>query len=233
VHPGLEPFIFPGDHPQQIVQLLHRLRDAFGKSVISEEDTLRTSSLRRSSPSTEDPSGATGLPEAFLQQSQPEIDFSYAKTPVDPRAFELITKTNQFNLNGRRYTSAEWQQYSASPDTFVLVASYRDKYGPLGKIAVLAGTRADRHLSVDTWVMSCRAFGRRIESACLGALFDTFDVSEIEFDFVATERNGPMKTFLEDITGGPAVSRVRLSRPLFEERRPVRYHQMTVVANHG
>ena len=50
-----------------------------------------------------------------------------------------MNKTNQFNLNGRRFQEAEWQNWLNAPDTVLVTASYRDKYGPLGKIAVIAG----------------------------------------------------------------------------------------------
>ena len=45
-----------------------------------------------------------------------------------------------------------------------MVVSYRDKFGPLGKIAVLQGVKNGDAARIETWVMSCRAFARRIEA---------------------------------------------------------------------
>ena len=76
----------------------------------------------------------------------------------DARAFELVNKTNQFNLNGKRLSESEFQTALNRPGAVSLVVSYQDKYGPLGKIAVALGEVAGSVLKLDTWVMSCRAF---------------------------------------------------------------------------
>ena len=50
-----------------------------------------------------------------------------------------MNKTNQFNLNGVRYTEAEWKSLSRRPGAFLATVSYEDRFGPLGRIAVLGG----------------------------------------------------------------------------------------------
>jgi FkbH-like protein len=157
---------------------------------------------------------------------------NYSKELLDPRAIELINKTNQFNLNGRRNTFGELQKYALLPDTFFLVASYRDKYGSLGKIAAITGRQQDRMLLLDHWVMSCRAFGRRIEYACLEALYNKYNAAEIEFAFVATDRNGPMKNFLQQVLGVSPSPGSRLSRNQFQEKRLETSHSVVEIS-HG
>src|SRR5213076_2794870 len=71
-------------------------------------------------------------------------------------------------------------------DGRALVLAYRERYGPLGRISVLAGRRAGAHLTVDTWVLSCRAFSRRIEWATLAWLFDRWHLSDITFAYAPT-----------------------------------------------
>lgn len=227
-HAGVEGILFPAKDPQSILPLLKRLRDLFGKASVSDEDVLRLESLRTSYQHTGNGNGQGGSPEAFLRQAEGQLDLSYTAQP-DPRAFELVNKTNQFNLNGRRYTSAEWQKYLLTPGVFCQLASYRDKYGPLGKIAVCLGRREGDVLFVDGWVMSCRAFGRRIEHACLSALYEKYDIAEIEFDFEATDRNGPLRTFLGEMLGAQPAGRVRLSRNHFQEKSLETFH---AVRNH-
>lgn len=216
-HPAVEVLRFPKE-PEQVFQLLVRLRDLFGKDSVTEEDGFRLQSLRHAYSYSDGSEGAF-TPDAFLREAQPQLSMNFVKEPPDPRAFDLINKTNQFNLNGRRYTSAEWQKYTQSPQTFVLVVSYRDKYGPLGKIAVLTGQPEDRSLRIDNWVMSCRAFGKRIEYACMNALYEEYGANEIHFDFTATERNGPITTFLEKMLGTTPRAGSRLPKDQFMERR--------------
>jgi FkbH-like protein len=231
VHPGIECILFPRDNPQEISELLYRLRDLFGKNSILEEDLIRSQSIRRSREIETHNSSAQGYEEEFLRQSEAELTFSFVKSPLDPRALELVNKTNQFNLNGKRYTEAAWSDYVNQSDTIILMAAYRDKYGPLGKIAVLAGKVNRERLSLDVWVMSCRAFSRRIEHKCLGELFKKVDVEEIEFDYEPTPKNGPITGFLFACLGKPPQAHCRLRREKFEEHRFETFQRVSEAVN--
>lgn len=201
-HPEVECIQFPTKDSMAIYELVLHLRDLFGKSILLQEDSIRFDSIRRlnASASAETREAAKAVPSSFLEQLDAEMSFNFTKSPLDPRALELINKTNQFNLNGKRYTEASWHKYFLDPTSFLMTVSYKDKFGPLGKIAVIMGRR-NTNLHVDMWVMSCRAFSRRIEYRCLEELFAKFDVDEIEFDYVRTERNGPLSQFLTEILG--------------------------------
>ncbi len=90
----------------------------------------------------------------------------------EPRVFELVNKTNQFNLNGRRYTEADWHKLLAAPGAVLAAVSYEDKYRTAGDDCGAGGRVDGDCLHVETWVMSCRAFARRIEHQALKMLFD-------------------------------------------------------------
>jgi FkbH-like protein len=205
LHPQVECIQFPTKNNAAIYDLVLRLRDLFGKSAMREEDSIRAQSIRRSNADTDAYEAALATPTRFLEQVEAEMIFNFDKTPLDPRALELVNKTNQFNLNGKRYTEASWHKYVLNSASFLLRVSYTDKYGPLGKIAVVAGRQDEGKIIVDTWVMSCRAFSRRIEYRCLEELFAKFDVDEIELDYSRTDRNSPMCEFLTGIlSAGPS-----------------------------
>jgi FkbH-like protein len=178
-----------------------------------------------------DGSGPSGSNEDFLEKAEAELTLNYDKQPLDPRALELINKTNQFNLNGKRQTEATLRRYLQSPDAFLLVASYKDKFGPLGKIAVLLGRHQEKELVIDGWVMSCRAFSRRIEHRCLEELFSRFGVEEIVLDFVPTPRNEPFRSFLEGIFQQEVSPASRLSKEHFLEKRPKTFHRVQEIRN--
>jgi len=217
-HPDVECIQFPTKDSAAVYDLALRLRDLFGKSAILEEDSIRIESIRRSHAGTAVGDAANAAPTDFLAQIEAEVSFNFSKAPLDPRALDLVNKTNQFNLNGKRYTEAAWHNYFLNPASFLLLASYRDKYGPLGKIAVLAGYREGEKLIVNTWVMSCRAFSRRIEYKCLEELFAKFDVAEIELDYLKTDRNGPLREFLSEILGAAPWPSCTISRKALESR---------------
>ncbi len=224
-HPGAQCLRFPREDPQAAYELLERLRDLFGKEQISEEDGLRASSLRANTELRQHLAQTRQVSPAasddFLRQIDGRLTVTLQKQPFDSRSLELVNKTNQFNLNGRRFQETEWRNWLDSPDTVVMAASYRDKYGPLGKIAVIAGdlkhdgSSGARTLRIRTWVMSCRAFSRLIEYACLRWLFSQLDVEQIEFDFLPTVRNTPMQNFLRQLCKAPPQPGCRLSRDQF------------------
>ncbi|MFN2512394.1 MAG: hypothetical protein ABR568_13380, partial [Pyrinomonadaceae bacterium] len=149
-----------------------------------------------------------------------------AGQPSDARALELINKTNQFSLNGRRLSQGEFQTQLTRPNAFVLVASYRDKYGPLGKIAVMLGSQNYQELNVDAWVMSCRAFGRRIEHKCLEYLFEKLEVSKITFDYQPTDRNAPLQEFLVSVLGEKPQPACSLDQETFFRNKPTLHHRV-------
>lgn len=108
----------------------------------------------------------------------------------------------------------------------LLAASYRDKFGPLGKIAVIEGRQEDKTLRIGTWVMSCRAFARRIEHQCLQALFERTGAGKMVFDFLPTPKNGPVREFLAEIAEVAPEGRVELMRARFREACPPLYHRI-------
>ncbi len=231
-HPDIECLLFPYDDPQGIYDLVWELRDRFGREKVSEEDRLRMQSIR-SSAEIRQPAddNAAGFSDALLEGAEAEVTLKLRKDLNDTRAFELINKTNQFNLNGKRVTEAAWAKYLREPNTFMLTASYKDRFGTLGKIAVMTGHVEESRTSVDTWVMSCRAFARRIEYQCLKAVFEKLGNNEIVFDYVKTAKNGPVTNFFAELLKETPESSFTMSRELFVANCPTLFHRV-VELNH-
>ena len=137
LYPEMTCLRFPVNDPAGIWQLLHTLRDLFGKPHLGEEDRYRAASLKTAA--ILNASSSAGSSEDFVSRLEGTVTFDYSKAPGDNRALELVNKTNQFNLNGRRFTAGEWAAHLQRPDSFVVTVSYQDKFGPLGRIAVVTG----------------------------------------------------------------------------------------------
>jgi FkbH-like protein len=143
---------------------------------------------------------------------------------------ELVNKTNQFNLNGRRFTEAQWRAVLDRPGAFLLRVAYQDRFGPLGKIAVVAGRREGDTVHVEAWVMSCRAFARRIEYQCLRTLFERFQATAMVFDYNKTDRNGPVQDLFAGLLGtSPPGTGLHLLRTEFETGCPPLRHDVREV----
>jgi FkbH-like protein len=224
--PAMECHVFKKDDYQSVWDLLVNLRAAFGKTAVSKEDAIRLESLRSAAPLLDALGQDGNASDEFLKRADAFVSFDFTKRPKDGRAFELVNKTNQFNLNGKRFSESEWSKFFADPTSFLVTVTYQDKYGPLGKIAVLLGKIEEKKLHVAAWVMSCRAFSRRIEHHSLKRLFEKFDADEAVFDFQATERNGPTQDFFQELVGDPPQPGLKISRSSFQQKAPPLFHRV-------
>src|SRR6202030_3872126 len=224
--PTMECLVFKKDDYQSVWDLLANLRASFGKTAISQEDSIRLESLRSAAPLLDALGQDGNASDEFLKRADAFVSFDFSKRPKDGRAFELVNKTNQFNLNGKRFSESEWTKFLADPASFLVAVTYQDKYGPLGKIAVVLGKVHEKKLHITAWVMSCRAFSRRIEHHSLKRLFEKFDADEAVFDFQATERNGPTQDFFLELTGEPPQPGLKISRASFWEKTPPLFHRV-------
>jgi len=226
VWPEMECLLFPGNDPANAEKFLWTLRDLFGKSQVGAEDSLRLESLRRSAEFQTEAEGSAGAPEQFLAETGATMTVEFNPPASDARVLELVNKTNQFNLNGRRYTETEWRKQLEQAGSFAIAVSYEDKFGPLGKIAVLCGRHQESVVHLNAWVMSCRAFSRRIEDRCLEILFEKFGVDEIRFQFERTPKNQHTSDIFERYLGSKPTGAFSLSRARFADRAPVLYHRV-------
>ncbi len=224
--PDIECIVFPKNDPPALWELFKQLRDTFGKNEVTAEDEIRLQSIRTAATFGNAITEPGIAAENFLRNAEATISFSLESDVCDSRALELVNKTNQFNLNGRRFSESEWLSLVRNPAALVLSASYKDKYGTLGKIAVLAGKNKGSRLMVESWVMSCRAFSRRIEHQYLKYLIDRLGFDEIIFEYKASLRNGPIQSFFRELLGKPPVSEFSLHKSFVAGKIPALFHQV-------
>jgi FkbH-like protein len=111
--------------------------------------------------------------EDYLQSLDMVASFAPFDAPSRQRVTQLINKTNQFNLQTKRYTESQVAAFEADPLVETIQVRLADRFGDLGMIAVAILDRpADdpRTWTFDTWLMSCRVFGREVETATLAVI---------------------------------------------------------------
>jgi FkbH-like protein len=229
-HPGIECIQFPQRDNAAGVRLLGRLRDLFAKGEVSYEDSIRLQSIRSAAALRGERADEADQAdqESLLASLDATVEIDFGAGADDRRAFELVNKTNQFNLNGRRFQQADWAAALDRPDAWLAVVSYKDKFGALGKIAVAQGRALESRLYIDTWVMSCRAFSRRIEFAVLAELFRRYSPSELMLDVAVTSKNGPLRSFVKSLTGVEPAGACTASRERFDATCPRLYHRLVL-----
>lgn len=109
------------------------------------------------------------------------------------RVVQLINKTNQFNVTTKRYTQAEIEETVSNPDNAIYVVCSSDKYGDSGLISVLILKELRMQVIIDTFLMSCRVMGRKLEDVIIDELANRYKGKKILADYIPTAKNTPVK----------------------------------------
>jgi FkbH-like protein len=196
--PEVEAVLVPSD-PAEIPAFLDRLT-FFERAAVLEEDRTKTEQYRQNRERGELRTAAGDL-ASFLESLGTELEIRRARPDDLPRAHQLFTKTNQLNCTTRRYTPADLERFAASPDHELWLARARDRFGDLGTIAAMLLAREDGALVVDSFLMSCRAMGRGIETALANhlksRLRDT-GARELRARYLPTAKNKPAETLWDE-----------------------------------
>jgi FkbH-like protein len=108
--------------------------------------------------------------ESYLKSLGMTITFQPFDDTGRSRIAQLISKSNQFNLTTNRYSELEVQQMQDDPHCFTLQVRLADTFGDNGMISVIICRQQRDTWHLDTWLMSCRVLGRRVEAAVLQEL---------------------------------------------------------------
>jgi FkbH-like protein len=149
--------------------------------------------------------------DTFLHNLEMEIEIGAFDTRNLSRIVQLINKTNQFNLTTRRYTEAEIRRLMTENSVETFYARLRDRFGDNGIISV-AITRMDgqndkTEMEIDTWLMSCRVLGRRVEDVMLSVIVDAArrrNASALRGEYIKTPKNGLVRDHFKKLGFLPA-----------------------------
>ena len=135
---------------------------------------------------------------SYLRSLQTRITLRTVSAQLLPRTHQLFAKTNQFNLTTHRYTVAELEHFAADASCRLLVVKARDRFGELGWIgAVLLRGFGEPEVTIDSFLMSCRAMGREIETAVLNYVkrlcFEDGACRVLVAEYRPTARNAPVR----------------------------------------
>ncbi len=164
----------------------------FEAVIFSEEDTKRAGFYQDNARRVQLQSQAGDL-DAYLASLNMEITFQPFDATGRARIAQLINKSNQFNLTTRRYTEADVAHMETDPTLFTLQVRLSDAFGDNGMISVIICRRSTHQVwDIDTWLMSCRVLGRRVEQMVLRHLLSHArqeGVRTLVGTFIPTDRN--------------------------------------------
>jgi FkbH-like protein len=189
------PMIAVPELPDDPVAYARTLADAgyFEAVAVTEEDRGRTAAYRQNRERKAVLVKSEDL-DAYLRRLEMELVWHRLDRMNLPRAVQLINKTNQFNLTGRRYN--ENQVIALIKNDAVLALQFRllDRFGDHGIIAIVIGRiKEEGACLLDTWLMSCRVLGRGVERAMLNVTAETatrLGAGRLIGEFIPSDRNG-------------------------------------------
>lgn len=219
---GLESFVFLDDNPAE----RKRVRDAlpavavpelpddpsewvgvfqaagyFEQASFSREDQLRAgfykANARRAAQLER-----IGNHDDYLRSLEMTLSIAPFDQGGRKRIAQLIAKSNQFNLTTRRYSEDEVSAVQANRDAVTVQARLADMFGDNGMISTVICRQQGGNLEIDSWIMSCRVLGRRVEEAILQHLVreaKSRGAIELIGRYIPTARNGLVKDHFEKL----------------------------------
>jgi FkbH-like protein len=164
----------------------------FESIALLKEDLQRAGFYRDNARRVTLQKNAGGL-DAYLESLAMEITFQPFDETGRARITQLVNKSNQFNLTTRRYTESEIAAVEHDPTCFTLQVRLADTFGDNGMISVIiCRPAAPGEWEIDTWLMSCRVLGRRVENMVLQEIVENarqHSIHTIKGAYIPTDRN--------------------------------------------
>jgi FkbH-like protein len=218
---GIDSFVFLDDNPREREWVRQALPEVvvpelpadpaerpaflaagpwFQTLAVTEEDRRRTESYRAQGERRRAASGARSF-EDYLASLEQRVTVQPATEATIARAAQLIGKTNQFNLTTRRHAPGDVERMAADDATEVLTVAVADRFGDSGITGVVIVRHEGDAALVDTFLLSCRVLGRRVEDAVLSVVARHArerGAARLVGTFVPSDRNAQVATFYPD-----------------------------------
>ena len=112
----------------------------------------------------------------------------------------MSNKTNQFNLTNLRFTQNSLKNYLKKNKTISLVGSLEDKFGNHGITSMLIARQSKKKYIIDSFLLSCRIFGRKVENTLLVELIKKIKNKTTILDgvFIKSKKNQEFANFYID-----------------------------------
>jgi FkbH-like protein len=182
------------EDPAHYAEALHRTL-LFESLTFTDEDRHRAESYRQNAERA-----TVAAASADVGQYLASLAMQVALRPFDdlnlPRIVQLINKTNQFNLTTKRTTAAEVEGWMRDPSCYTQFMRLKDRFGDSGLTGVLVAFHEGDRVRIDTWLMSCRVLGRKIEDAMLAsvcAYARAVGARAVTGEYIATAKNAQVQ----------------------------------------
>lgn len=159
-----------GDDPSNFIEIVSALPELQTISVTA-EDSLRTELYKAKAERTKLESQSINL-EDFLISLKMVCSIEDLNEGNVERAYQLIQRSNQFNLTTSRFNVKDLlsQSFPYADNYFCRVYRLKDKFGDNGIISVVVIQKNKSSFIIEEFVMSCRVLKRTVEQFIINDL---------------------------------------------------------------
>jgi FkbH-like protein len=209
---GLESIVFFDDNPVERDRVRYELPEVavpelpedpayyprtllaagyFEAVYFSDEDKSRVENYQANAKRVALRETSTDL-NTYLKTLQMKADLQPFGENGIKRIVQLISKTNQFNLTTYRHNESQTRDFMKNDQYFTLQVRLADAFGDNGMVSVVICKKSTEEWFIDTWLMSCRVVGRRLEEIVFYEIVKSAKlegVKKITGVYIPTERN--------------------------------------------
>jgi FkbH-like protein len=187
--PMVDVYRFDSERADEALGLLASIEGLKTWSV-TQEDRDKADQYRQQKHRAEARGQATSL-EAYLDSLGMRLEIGRNRRSQIRRVAQLTNKTNQFNLTTRRYSEIDIARLMETADVFDV--RLEDRFGDMGVIGVVIVVDGE----IDTFLLSCRALGRGVESQILDHVCRVAGGDGLRASYRPTRKNMMTAQFFE------------------------------------
>jgi len=132
----------------------------------------------------------------FIKSLDMKIEVSQMNESQKDRVFQLINKTNQFNLTTQRLSLDEFSSLNTVTNP-IYVVKVRDKFADEGLVFVVITKIINSELHIDNIIMSCRVMGREVENSVLSLIEEKYfnqGINTFYGTYIPSKKNNPVQS---------------------------------------
>ena len=193
--PEVKVIYLPED-PSLYLKILMELND-FNSFYFSEEDKKKGQMCADQRKRLKVSNTTSNITE-YLKALHTTVTIENANSFTIPRISQLIQKTNQFNMTTKRYLEDNIKNFSTNDNFLIFSVKAEDKFGDNGIVGVVIVIKEHDKWKIDSFLLSCRVIGRRVEDTMLGYVLAEAkkeNVKTLIGEFIPTGKNIPAKEF--------------------------------------
>lgn len=170
------------------------------KIPITEESAKRRLSYQNEYKRKKISANWTGDYESFLKSCKLKMKVFRPVNDSDiNRSLELVMRSNQYNISGRKYSVEEFKNNILDNEKFDCFSfKVSDNFGDYGLVGFASFEKDENKYVMHDFVMSCRVAQKTVEQAFFSALFKALckDYNQVIIPVTKTERNKPLRDVL-------------------------------------